>query len=222
MYLLLVEDDPAVMRVVTRALTDEGHRVETVANGKEALTHGATGAYDLILLDVLLPGMDGFSVCQTLRQLQVRTPILMLTARDSIPDRVRGLDAGADDYLVKPFSVIELLARVRALLRRSGNGEGNLLQVGDLILDVSRHSVMRAGQPIELTGREFELLTYLMRHPNQVLTKTQLIDHVWGYAAEVTDNVVEMYIHYLREKLDRGFPRPLIRTVRGAGYLIRE
>ena len=222
MYLLLVEDDPGVMRVVTRALTDEGHRVETVTNGKEALARGATGAYDLILLDVLLPGMDGFSVCQALRQRQVRTPILMLTARDAIPDRVRGLDAGADDYLVKPFSLIELVARVRALLRRSGNGEGNLLQVGDLILDVSRHNVMRAGQPIELTGREFELLTYLMRHPNQVLTKTQLIDHVWGYAADVTDNVVEMYIHYLREKLDRGFPRPLIRTVRGAGYLIRE
>lgn len=221
-YLLLVEDDPAVTRVVTRALTDEGHRVDTVANGDEAFARGATGAYDLILLDVLLPGMDGLSVCQALRLQQVHTPILMVTARDAIPDRVRGLDVGADDYLVKPFSLMELLARVRALLRRTSNGEGDALRVGDLILDLSTRSVSRAGQPIDLTGREFDLLAYLMRHPNQVLTKAQLIDHVWGYTADVTGNAVEMYIHYLREKLDRGFSRPLIRTVRGAGYLIRE
>jgi DNA-binding response OmpR family regulator len=222
MYLLLVEDDPAVTRVVTRALTDEGHRVETVAHGDEALVRGATGAYDLILLDVLLPGMDGLSVCQALRHQQVHTPILMVTARDAIPDRVRGLDVGADDYLVKPFSLMELLARVRALLRRSGNGEGDVLKVGDLTLDLNSRSVTRAGQPIDLTRREFEVLAYLMRHPNQVLTKSQLIDHVWGYTSDVTANAVEMYIHYLREKLDRGFPRPLIRTIRGAGYLIRE
>lgn len=221
MYLLLVEDDPAVARVVTRALTDEGHRVEVVADGGEALAHGVSGAYDLILLDVLLPGMDGLSVCRALRSRRVRTPILMLTARDAVPDRVRGLDAGADDYLVKPFSLAELQARVRALLRRVGDGGGDILEVGDLILDLRTRAVSRAGQPIELTGREFELLAYLMRHPNQVLTKTQLIDHVWGYAAGVTENAVEIYIHYLRDKLDRGFPRPLIRTVRGAGYLMR-
>jgi len=124
--------------------------------------------------------------------------------------------------LVKPFSLVELLARVRALLRRAGNGDGNVYQIGDLVLDANSRTVQRGGQKIELTGREFELLAYLMRHPNQLLTKSQLIDHVWGYSAEVTDNVVEMYIHYLRDKLDRGFPRPLIRTVRGAGYLIRE
>lgn len=221
MYLLLVEDDPGVARVVTRALVDDGYRVDTVTNGPEALMRGVTEAFDLILLDILLPGMDGLSVCRALRQQQVRTPILMLTARDAVPDRVRGLDAGADDYLSKPFSLVELLARVRALLRRFGNGEANVLRVGDLLLDASSHSVSRAGQPIELTGREFALLTFLMRHPNQVLTKEQLINHVWGYDSGVTDNVVEMYIHYLREKLDRDFPRPLIRTVRGAGYLIR-
>lgn len=221
MYLLLVEDDPAVARVVTRALTDEGHRVEVVADGSEALAHGASGAYDLILLDVLLPGMDGLSVCRALRSRRVRTPILMLTARDAVPDRVRGLNAGADDYLVKPFSLAELQARVRALLRRAGEGDGDTLEVGDLILDLRTRSVSRAGQSIELTGREFELLAYLMRHPNQILTKAQLIDHVWGYAAGVTENAVEIYIHYLRDKLDRGSPRPLIRTVRGAGYLMR-
>ncbi len=221
MYLLLVEDDPGVARVVTRALVDDGYRVDTVSNGPEALMRGVTEAFDLILLDILLPGMDGLSVCRALRQHQVRTPILMLTARDAVPDRVRGLDAGADDYLSKPFSLVELLARVRALLRRFGNGETNVLQVGDLLLDTSSHSVSRAGQSIELTGREFALLTFLMRHPNQVLTKEQLINHVWGYDSGVTDNVVEMYIHYLREKLDRDFARPLIRTVRGAGYLIR-
>lgn len=221
MYLLLVEDDPGIARVVARALVDDGYRVDTVATGPDALMRGVTEAFDLILLDILLPGMDGLSVCRALRQQRVRTPILMLTARDAVPDRVRGLDAGADDYLSKPFSLVELLARVRALLRSFGNGEANVLEVGDLLLDVGSHSVSRAGHPIELTGREFALLTFLMRHPNQVLTKDQLIDHVWGYDAGVTDNVVEMYIHYLREKLDRNFARPLIRTVRGAGYLIR-
>jgi DNA-binding response OmpR family regulator len=172
---------------------------------------------------VLLPGLDGLEVCRRLRRQRVRTPILMLTARDAVPDRVRGLDAGADDYLVKPFALEELLARVRALSRRAADGlDGETLRVGDLTLDLARHEARRGEQGIELTAKEFGLLEYLMRNAGRVLTKTQITDQVWGYHSEATSNVVEIYIHYLRDKVDRGFPRPLIRTVRGVGYTIKE
>ncbi len=222
MEILLVEDDGRVARLVERTLAEAGHHVEVAYDGPSGLARGVAGAYDLIVLDILLPGMDGLDVCRRLRRRSVRTPILMLTARDAVPDRVRGLDAGADDYLVKPFALEEFLARVRALERRSGDAADEVLQVGDLTLDLGRHEAWRGGRAIELTAKEFGLLAYLMRAPGRVLTKERIADHVWGYDSETTSNVVEVYIHYLRDKIDKGFPRPLIRTVRGVGYTIKE
>jgi DNA-binding response OmpR family regulator len=222
-YILYVEDDARVGRAVGRGLTDAGHRVDLAGNGPEGLERAATGAYDLIVLDVLLPGMDGMAVCRELRRQGVTTPVLMLTARDAIGDRVRGLDAGADDYLVKPFALAELLARIRALGRR-GDGRlgGEVLTVGDLRLDLEQRQATRGDRSIELTAKEFQLLEYLMRHAGRLLTKDQILHHVWGYDAEVSSNVTEIYVHYLRDKIDRGFADPLIRTVRGAGYMLKE
>ena len=222
MQVLLVEDDARVARLVARALTEAGYRVDTASDGADGLARGATGAYELIVLDVLLPEMDGIEVCQRLRRQQIFTPILMLTARDAISDRVRGLDAGADDYLVKPFALEELLARIRALQRRDEQAADETLHVGDLILDPARHMARRGECIIELTATEFQVLAYLMRHTGRVLSKDQITEQVWGWDTDVTSNVVEVYIHYLRSKIDQGFPRPLIRTVRGVGYTIKE
>jgi len=222
MYILVVEDDPRVARAVERGLAEEGHRVDRAADGLDGLERAETGVYDLIILDVLLPELDGFTVAKRLRQARVRTPILMLTARDAVADRVRGLDAGADDYLVKPFALAELLARVRAHLRRTEPEGAELLRVGGLTLDLERRRAQRDSRAIDLTAKECELLEYLMRNADHILTKEQIMARVWGYEAEVTSNVVEIYIHYLRDKIDRGFPSPLIRTVRGAGYTLKE
>jgi DNA-binding response OmpR family regulator len=222
MYVLLVEDDPRISRVVERALLEAGHRVDPVHDGAEGLVRAETGAYDLLVLDVMLPEMDGLAVARQLRRKRARVPILMLTARDAVADRVTGLDAGADDYLTKPFALEELLARVRALGRRGGDEPDPVLRVGDLSLDEGRREVRRGDTTIELTAREFDLLAYLMRHAGRVLSKDQILDHVWGYDAGATSNVVEIYVHYLRDKVDRGFARPLIRTIRGVGYTIKE
>jgi DNA-binding response OmpR family regulator len=221
MYILLVEDDVRLARLVSRALVEGGHRVEVANEGLGGLTQAETEAYDAIVLDILLPEMDGLELCRRLRRQRIRTPILMLTARDSVPDRVRGLDAGADDYLTKPFALEELLARIRALGRRTGEEDG-VLRVADLMLDPAQHLVQRGEHTIELTAKEFSLLEYMMRHANQVLTKNRITDHIWGYDSDAVSNVVEIYIHYLRNKIDRGSPRPLIRTVRGVGYTIKE
>lgn len=223
MYILLVEDDQRLARLVSRALTEAGHRVETETDGASGLARAGAEVYDVILLDIMLPEIDGIEVCRALRAQRVQTPILMLTARDAVADRVLGLDAGADDYLTKPFALEELQARVRAIARRSatGDGDGNI-HVGDLTLDPTRRRVERDRQEIELTAKEFALLEYLMRHAGRVVTKDQITDHVWGYDSEATSNVVEIYVHYLRNKIDRGFARPLIRTIRGVGYSIRE
>jgi len=221
MNLLLIEDDPRIARVVVRALTDDGHRVEVATDGLCGFTRAERGEHDLVLLDLMLPEMDGVEVARQLRRQGARTPILMLTARDAVSDRVRGLDSGADDYLVKPFALDELLARVRALGRRAVEDSPHILRVGDLVLDVQHGESRRGDRLIELTTREFDLLAYLVRNVERVLTKDQILAHVWGYDNEAMPNVVDLYIHYLRQKIDRGFGRQLIRTVRSVGYVIK-
>ena len=221
--ILVVEDDPRVARLVERALAEDGYRVLVAHDGNDGEAKAQKVGLDAIVLDVMLPGQDGIELCRRLRDSGVRTPVLMLTARDTIPDRVRGLDVGADDYLTKPFALEELLARLRALLRRPGSwtGRPEVLQVGDLCLNLDSREGSRNDRTIELTTKEFQLLAYLMRHAGRVLTRSQIVDQVWGYETAATSNVVDIYIHYLREKVDRGFDRPLIRTVRGAGYMVR-
>jgi len=223
MHLLLVEDERRLAVAVRRVLEEESHVVDVADDGADALVQATTEPYDLIILDVMLPSMDGYEIARRLRKAGDRTPILMLTARDSVQDRVTGLDAGADDYLVKPFALAELLARVRAFGRRArmSTGESNVLTVGDLQLDLRSREAVRGNKRIELTTKEFTLLETLMRHSGQVLTRSQLLDLVWSYDLLTESNIVDTYIHYLRNKIDRDFETKLIRTVRGAGYSIR-
>ena len=222
MHILLVEDDRRIAYLVDEALRDAGHRVTAVHDGAQGLAVAERDAPDVVVLDLMLPSLDGLEVCRRLRQRGSGVAILMLTARDAVPDRVRGLDAGADDYLVKPFALEELLARLRALERRGGGESESVLRVGELTLDRQRHVAQRGGRTIELTAKEFQLLEYLMRNPGRVLSKEQISNHVWGYAADITANAVETYVHYVRDKVDRGFPRPLLRTIRGVGYALKE
>lgn len=223
MHLLLVEDERRLAVAVRRVLEEEGHAVDLADDGAEAFGRAMAEPYDLVILDVMLPSMDGYEIARQMRKAGNHTPILMLTARDSVQDRVTGLDAGADDYLVKPFALAELLARVRAFGRRSrmAAGEPNILEVGDLRLDLRAREAVRGGKRIELTTKEFMLLETLMRHAGQVLTRSQLLDLVWSYDMYTESNIVDTYIHYLRNKIDRDFEPKLIRTVRGAGYSIR-
>ncbi|GAB4563072.1 MAG: response regulator transcription factor [Anaerolineales bacterium] len=221
MRILVVEDERKISAYLKRGLEEQGYAVDTAFSGREALDYADGAPYDLIILDILLPEMDGLSVCRELRQRGNRTPILMLTARDSIDDRVNGLDAGADDYLVKPFALKELLARLRALTRRSSDQpKSPLLQVADLSLDTLTRRVKRGDKLIELTAKEYAVLECLMREPDRVLTRTQIADHVWNYDVYNQSNVVDVYIKNLRRKIDDGFALKLIHTVRGAGYRI--
>jgi DNA-binding response OmpR family regulator len=222
MHILVVEDEQRLARLLRRVLLEERQTVDLVHDGSSALELGLSGSYDLIVLDLMLPDLDGISICKELRAAKIMTPILMLTARGEVEDRVAGLNAGADDYLGKPFAMEELLARVNALLRRGSRATelNTVLQVGDLTLDLMRHEVQRAGRVIDLTPKEFALLEYLMHNAGRALSRTQIIDHVWRYDLETLSNVVDMYIHYLRDKIDRGFGRPLIKTVRGVGYKV--
>ena len=221
MRVLVVEDDLRVARLVERALREAGHRALVAHDGPEGLAVARREPWDVVVLDVGLPGLDGLAVCRSLRDAGQRTPILLLTARDAVADRVAGLDSGADDYLPKPFAIEELLARVRALGRRAEGGTGDFLTAADLVLDLARHEARRGERLVELTAREFRLLELLMRNAGRVLTKDQLLDRVWGRDSEAGPNAVETYIHYLREKIDRDTDRPLIRTVRGVGYALR-
>ncbi len=223
MKILLAEDDLRLARAVKRVFEEEQHSVKIVGTGKGALQAGMDDSYDVMILDVMLPEMDGFEVCRTMRKQESDLPVLMLTARTEVDDRVAGLDAGADDYMVKPFAVVELLARVRALGRRgvrSANGSGRL-RAGDLTLDVSRHSAVRGDVEIELTVKEFQLLELMLRHQGQVLTRAQILDHVWAYDRDFASNVVDIYVHYLRNKVDKGFGKQIIHTVRGVGYTLK-
>ena len=223
MRLLLIEDDRRVARFIQKGLEAERHRVELAATGPDGIEMGLTGVYDLILLDVILPGENGIEVCRRLRENQIKTPILMLTAKDSVEDKVTGLGVGADDYLTKPFAFEELLARIQALLRRPGELDiSPILTVADLALDKNTHEVKRAGNVIELTATEFALLEYLMRRPNRVLSRTLIEEQVWDYHFDPSSNVVDVYIRRLRQKIDHGFPKPLIHTVRGAGYMLKS
>lgn len=220
MRILLVEDEPQIADFVGRGLSETGYSVDLARDGEEALAWPSVAEFDVIILDVMLPVRDGLEVCRTLRRQGVRTPVLMLTARDAVEDRVRGLDSGADDYLVKPFAFAELLARVRALTRREPALLGTELQVGNLSLDTTTRRVSRAGRPIELTAKEFALLEYLMRHPNHVLSRTLIAEHVWNYDFDNVTNVIDVHVKNLRKKVDEGFQPRLIHTVRGAGYRI--
>ena len=221
MYILVVEDERRLAQVVRRVLGEEGHTVDVAYDGEEGLAMAMDGSHDVIVLDILLPGMDGLEVCRSLRANRVDTPVLLLTALDAVEDRVRGLDAGADDYLPKPFAFQELLARLRALGRRRVEArEPDQLQTADLALDLRRRRAERAGKTIDLSPKEFALLEFLMRNEGRVVTRTQILDHVWGYDYSPDSNLVDVYVTYLRRKIDRGYDRNLIRTVRGAGYAL--
>jgi two-component system OmpR family response regulator len=220
--ILVVEDSARMANLLTRGLEEEGYSVDAVASGEDAVQYARSAPYDVILLDVMLPRADGFEVCRHLRVEGNRTPVLMLTARDAVMDRVAGLDAGADDYLTKPFSFQELFARVRALIRRGPSDVPAVLEVGDLSLDPARHEVRRGKREVRLTAKEFALLEYLMRNAGQVLSRRQLIEHAWDFAYEGDSNVLDVYVRYLREKIDRPFGRTSIETVRGVGYKLRH
>jgi two-component system, OmpR family, response regulator len=220
MRVLIVEDEVKMARALRRGLEQEGYAVDTAGDGEDGLFQGTENPYDVIVLDVMLPKLDGFEVCRRLREAGRWAPVLMLTARDGVGDRIAGLDVGADDYLVKPFSFGELLARLRALLRRSPVERPPVLVAGDVVLDPATHSVTRAGKRVELSVREFGLLEYLMRRPGQVVSRTSILEHCWDVNYDGFSNVVDVYVGYLRKKLEQPFGRPLIRTVRGVGYVL--
>jgi len=218
---LVVEDNRRLSAALESCLEDEGYAVDLAHDGQEALDYAGATPYDAIVLDVMLPRRDGIDVCRTLRGRRVNVPVIMLTAKDAVEDRVRGLDSGADDYLVKPFALDELRARLRALLRRKSEQKGALITVGDLCLNPATHEVRRAGRAIELTAREFALLDYFVRHPNQVMTREMVEAHIWSYDYEGSSNVVDVYVRRLRRKIDDPFVVKLIVTVRGVGYRLR-
>jgi len=222
MRVLVVEDQPKMSRLLKRGLQDEGFATDVSGNGEDALWMAGSTPYDAIVLDVMLPGIDGFETCRRLRSEGVWAPVLMLTARDSVEDRVAGLDGGADDYLPKPFSFSELTARIRALVRRGAVERPVLLEVGDLVLDPANRTVRRGETPISLSAKEFALLETFMRRPGSVLSRLELLEHAWDYEYENRSNVVDVYVRYLREKVDRPFGRDSIETVRGAGYRMRK
>jgi two-component system, OmpR family, response regulator len=219
---LIVEDEPRMAGLIRRGLVEEGHVADVAPSGEDAVWMAGSHPYEAIVLDVMLPGADGFETCRRLRDEGVWAPVLMLTARDAVADRVSGLDAGADDYLTKPFSLAELHARLRALARRGGVERPAELVVGDLRLDPASRVVRRGETEIELSPKEFALLETFMRRPGQVLSRLQLLEHAWDFAYENRSNVVDVYVRYLREKVDRPFGAASIETVRGVGYRLRE
>ncbi len=222
MRLLVIEDERKLAGFIRKGLEEEGYAVDVASDGEAGLEMALDGVHDLILLDIQLPRKDGLTVLQELRRKKIATPVLLLTVRATIEDKVLGLDSGADDYLTKPFAFEELVARVRALLRRRGEAREPILRVGDLTLDPARRTVHRGGMRIDFTARELALLDYFMRNPGRVLTRTMIIEHVWDYNFDPMTNVVDVYVNYLRRKIDLEGKPKLIHTVRGAGYVLKE
>ena len=222
MRILLVEDEEKIANFIERGLKEEHYAVDVVYNGKRALYMADINPYDLIILDLMLPDRDGLSVCESLRSNKIDTPVLMLTAKSDIRDKVIGLDSGADDYLTKPFAFEELLARVRALLRRKRSEKVTMLKIADLELDQRTHKVKRAGKEIKLTSKEYALLEYLMLNAEQVVTRTMISEHVWNEDFDSFTNITDVYINYLRNKIDKGSDKQLIHTIRGVGYILKE
>jgi heavy metal response regulator len=222
MKILVVEDEKKVASFIKRGLEEEKYEVVTIHDGEEGLNTASEKSFDLIILDVMLPKMDGVSIMKELRARKVLTPVLMLTAKNEVEDIVAGLDSGSDDYLTKPFAFAELLARVRALLRRSELDRGAEIRFSDLRLDPVTHKVWRAEKVIDLTAKEYALLEYLVRNPNQVLTRNMIAEHVWDYTFDSFTNIIDVYVNYLRKKIDRDAEKKLIHTVRGVGYILRE
>lgn len=222
MRILLVEDDPKINAVVRQALQEEAYAVDVACDGERAEELVFVNEYDAVVLDLMLPGKGGLEVCRDMREAGILTPVLMLTARDSLQDRVAGLDSGADDYLVKPFHVEELLARVRALIRRQAPVKTTRLTVADLVVDTAARTVTRAGLPIELTNTEYAILEYMVRHAGEVISRGELMEHVWDENYEGLSNIVDVYVRRLRGKIDEGREVRLLETVRGAGYRLRS
>jgi two-component system, OmpR family, response regulator len=221
MRLLVIEDDSKMASLLQRGLTENGNAVDIAARGEDALWMAAAHQYDAVVLDVMLPDLDGFATCDALRKAGVWSPILMLTARDSVEDRVAGLDAGADDYLTKPFSIAELRARIRALVRRGAGERPAVMEVGDLRLDPATRQVWRGAEEVRLSAKEYALLELFMRRPGEVVSRLDLLEHAWDIGYENRSNVITVYVRYLREKIDRPFGRRAIETVQGAGYRLR-
>lgn len=218
MRVLLVEDEHRLSNVIKKGLEEDGFAVDAVFDGEEGLFLAESEDYDLIILDVMLPKLDGIEVCKRLRGNNIKTPVLMLTARSTVEDKVAGLDSGADDYLTKPFAFLELRSRIQALLRRSRQEASPLLALGDLELDPIKHKIVRAGHPVELTPKEFAVLEFLLRHKNEVVTRTMITEHVWDYNFEGMSNVVDVFMAAIRRKIDKGVAVKLIHTVHGVGY----
>ena len=221
MRILIVEDELDLQNVLEKRLKAEHYSVDACANGNDAIDYIEMAAYDVIVLDIMLPGLNGLEILEKMRSQNNKTPVLLLTAKDSVSDRVKGLDLGADDYLVKPFAFDELLARLRALTRRQVGSATNQFQLDDLVVDCNSYTVTRANQKIELSSKEFALLEYLIRNKGVVLSREKIEQHVWNYDYDGGSNIIDVYIRYLRKKIDSGFDKKLIHTVRGAGYVLR-
>lgn len=222
MRILLVEDEKKIASFIERGLKEEHYAVDVAGDAEKALFLAEVNIYDLMIVDIMLPGKDGLAVCRELRGKKIDVPILILTAKDTVRDKVLGLNSGADDYLTKPFAFEELLARVRALLRRKKVDKATLLKIADLELDQVTHKVRRAGQEISLTSKEYALLEYFMLNANQVITRTMISEHVWNEDFDSFTNVIDVYVNYLRNNIDRGFKKQLIHTIRGVGYILKE
>lgn len=221
MRILVVEDQPDLAALLKQGFEEERYAVDVALDGEEGLFLAQVRSYDLIILDILLPKLDGLSLLKHLRVEGLKTPVLMLTAKDDMSDKVKGLDGGADDYLTKPFGFAELLARIRALLRRGKDVPIRLLKVDDLCIDLFTHQVQRSGKPIDLTAKEYEVLEYLARNANRIVTRTELSEHVWAGDFESFSNVIDVFLYRLRQKIDQGFPHKMLYTVRGAGYVLK-